>query len=246
MRLRLVLAMAATLVFSTLAGADLTLTFNTTVKRGGQGTEVRYYAPDFQMTRNGSEQRDTLVDFRKGATYVIDHKKKTIEMITFEDALAALEAVGSRMPEGLGAMMGAMFGDPNDVKVEKRGQDKVAGRTCDAWFIKVGKLTMELSVDPTLKPPFPDSANARMLRTQAAAFAKAGPAGASFKRIYEEMAKVKGLPLKTHMTGLLGMDALSEATQVEQGPIPASTFALPAGYKLEDVGKKLRAEAKAK
>ncbi|BDU75178.1 DUF4412 domain-containing protein [Mesoterricola sediminis] len=246
MRLRPVLALAATLAFGILGAADLTITSTTSAKRLGEGTEVRYYTAAHTLTRNARDQRDTLVDFTKGATYTIDHKKKVIEMITFEDAFAALDALNGSLPEGVGGLMGAMFGDPNDVKVEKKGADKVAGRACEAWSIRVGKLLMEVSLDPTLRPPYPDTASARMVRAQAAAFAKAGPAGASFKRLYEEMAKLKGMPLKTHLAGLMGMDAVTEATRVETGPIPAATFELPTGYRLEDAGKKLRAELKAK
>jgi hypothetical protein len=249
MRLRLVLALAATLAFGSLAAADLTLTFNSTGKgpmgTGGTGTEVHYYTSEFQMVRNEKEKRDTLVDFKQGISYTIDHKKKVISKISFEDAMAALEGLSAAQPEGLGAMMGAMFGDPNDVKVEKGGQETVAGRACTAWTIRVGKLAMAISADPTLKVPMPDASYMKMVQTRAAQFAKAGPMGASFKRLYEEMAKIKGIPLKTHMTGMMGMDVATEATKVETGPLPASLFTLP-DYKVEDMGKKLRQEMKGK
>ncbi len=246
MRLRLVLALAATLVCGALAAADLTITFNSVAKgmmgAGGTSTEIHYYSSEFNMVRNEKERRDTLVDFKNGISYTIDHKKKLISKMSFEDALAALDALSASQPEGMGAMMGAMFGDPNDFKVDKVGPDTVAGRSCTAWNIKVGKLVMALSADPTLKMPIPDAAYMKMVQARAAQFAKAGPVGASFKRLYEEMAKVKGIPLKTHMTGMMGMDVATEATRIEQGPVPAATFALPAGYKMEDAGKKMREE----
>jgi hypothetical protein len=245
MRLRLVLVLAATLAFGSLAASDLTITFNAAGKgSAASGTEVHYYSPEFQLVRNEKEKRDTLVDFRQGITYTIDHKKKTIGKLSFDDAMGALESLSSAQPEGLGAMMGAMFGDPNDCKVEKLGTETVAGRACQDWSIKVGKLGMTLAADPTLKIPMPDAAYMKMTKTRAAQFAKAGPLGASFKRLYEEMAKVKGIPLKTHMTGMMGMDVTSEATKVETGPLPATLFELPAGYKVEDLGQKLREDMK--
>lgn len=245
MRLRLVLTLAATLAFGSLAASDLTITFNSTGKgAAGSGTEVHYYSPDFQLVRNEKEKRDNLVDFKQGITYTIDHKKQTIGKISFDDAMGALESLSSAQPEGMGAMMGAMFGDPNDCKVEKLGTETVAGRTCQGWSIKVGKLGMTLAADPTLKTPMAEGAYAKMMKTRAAQFAKAGPLGASFKRLYEEMSKIKGIPLKTHMTGMMGMDVSNEATKVDTSAIPASLFVLPAGYKIEDLGKKLREDMK--
>ncbi|WP_316413853.1 DUF4412 domain-containing protein [Mesoterricola silvestris] len=246
MRLRLVLALAATLVCGALAAADLTITFNSVAKgmmgAGGTSTEIHYYSSEFNMVRNEKDRRDTLVDFKNGISYTIDHKKKTISKMSFDDALAALESLNAAQPEGMGQMFGAMFGDPNDFKVDKVGPETVAGRSCTAWNIRVGKLAMSLSADPTLKQPIPDTTYMKMVQARAAQFAKAGPMGASFKRLYEEMAKIKGIPLKTHMTGMMGMDVATEATKIEQGPVPAATFTLPAGYKIEDAGKKMREE----
>jgi len=99
---------------------------------------------------------------------------------------------------------------------------------------------MDLTADPTLKLPIQDAASARMVRTRAAQFAKAGPMGATYKRLFEEMAKIKGVPLKTHMTGMMGMDVATEALKIETGPILDSTFNLPNDYKMEDLGKKLQ------
>lgn len=233
--------MAASFVFATLSGADLTIHF-----ASKNGTEVQYYSPDFQLTRNEGQRMDNMVDFRQGILYSIDHKKKVIGKMTFDDVFAALDGLQTALPEGLGGMMASFLGDPNDCKVEKTGTETVAGRTCTVWSIKVGKLSFVESVDPTLKLPMPDAAYAKMMRSRAAQFAKAGPMGASFKRLFEELAKIKGVALKTRMSGMMGMNAQSEATQVEAGPIPASTFALPAGYKVEDQGKKLREELKQK
>jgi hypothetical protein len=79
-----------------------------------------------------------------------------------------------------------------------------------------------------------------MMKIRAAQFTQSNPMGATYKRLYEEMAKIKGIPLRTHMTGLMGLDISTLATKIETGAIPAATFALPAGYKVEDMGKKLR------
>jgi hypothetical protein len=42
------------------------------------------------------------------------------------------------------------------------------------------------------------------------------------------------------MSGMMGVDVSTLAAKIESGAIPAATFALPTGYKVEDMGKKLR------
>ena len=58
-----------------------------------------------------------------------------------------------------------------------------------------------------------------------------GPMGKSMAKLYEELSKIKGLALKTNLSGFMGMKAATEATKVVEGPVPASVFALPTGYK---------------
>jgi len=243
MKIVLGLAVAAALVCASVSAADLTITFTSKSKgmlgSGNSGTEIHYYTSTFQMTRRVESKQDQLVDYDQGISYSIDHKKKTIAKISFDDALAALDSM-KQAPGGASGMMSSMFGDPNDCKVEKMTMEKVADRNCQGWHVQVGKLVMDMDAHATLKIPVPDAAYAKMMQASAAQFAKAGPMGASYKRFYEELAKIKGVPLKTHMTGFMGMDVANEATKIETTPIPATTFALPDGYKVTDMGKTLK------
>jgi len=54
-------------------------------------------------------------------------------------------------------------------------------------------------------------------------------------KLYDEMKKIKGYALKTVMTTKM-MNMVTQTTtvvtSVEKGPIPPSTFEVPAGYKL--------------
>lgn len=244
MKTGMVIALAGVLVFGRLPAADLAITFSSKSKvmlgSARNATEIHYYSATRQLTQGVDSRLDQLVDYQEGISYLIDHKKKTIEKISFDDAAAALDSLKQASGGGGKGIMASMFGDPNDCKVEKTGVEKVAGRTCQDWHITVGKLVMDLSADPTLRLPIQDAAYARMVRTRAAQFAKAGPMGATYKRLFEEMAKIKGVPLKTHMSGLMGMDVATEAVKIETAPIPAATFNLPEGYKMEDLGKKLQ------
>ena len=243
MKSRLLCALAATVVAGSLAAADLTITFTSTKKGmggGASGTEIHYYNPSFMMTRAVDQKQDVLVDFQKGINYNINHPKKTIDKMTFDDAISAMGAMNQAKNAQANQAMAAMFGDPNAVKVTKLPNEKIAGHDCQAWEITVGKLTMDISADPSLKPPMPEGAYATMMKARAAQNTQAGPMGAVYKRLFEEMAKIKGVPLKTHMTGMMGMDVTTLATKVELGAIPASTFVLPDGYKVTDMGKKLK------
>jgi hypothetical protein len=237
---------ALTLMTSLVALAgDLTITFNAKAKTllgTNSGTEIQYYSATHMLSRNESTKQDALVDYVKGVSYTIDHKKKVVEMLSFDDALAALQGLDQALPKEASGMMGAMFGDPNDVSVDDSGAETVAGRTCIKYKIRVAKLNMEVSADPKLKPPFSAEIWAKAQRARAAQMAKAGPMGATFKRLFDEMSKIQGIPLKTRMSGFMGMDTQTEATSVVEGPVPAALFVLPAGYKVEDMGKKLKEE----
>jgi len=235
---------ALSLLFSATLGwsTDLTITFKT----GGKGMlgaksslETHYYTSRYQMVRNEGTKVDSLVDYERGVTYSIDHTKQNISMIRMEDALAVLDTMGNGEKSPAAGIMGAMFGDPDQCTVTEAGSEVVAGRSCTIHKIVVGKLNMVLSADPTLKAPVPAGSYMKMMRAKAASMARAGMAGASYKRLYEEMGRVKGIPLKTAMSGMMGVNATSEATQVKAGSVPASTFTLP-DYPIEDMGKKMR------
>ncbi|MBP1628499.1 MAG: hypothetical protein H6Q00_2974 [Holophagaceae bacterium] len=236
----------AALLFSaiSLCATDLTIAFKVEGKGllgAKSSTETHYYTSSFQMIRNDASKTDNLVDYAKATTYTINHEKKKISMMRMDDALAAMESMDKQNPGAVSGVMGAMFGDASKCTVEKIGTESVAGRNCTIHKITVGKLVMTLSADPSLSAPVPAASYTRMMKARAATMAKAGPSAASFKRLYEEMAKIKGIPLKTAMTGFMGMNSATEATQIKTGPIPSSLFALPA-YPIEDLGKELREE----
>ena len=99
----------------------------------------------------------------------------------------------------------------------------------------------ELSVDPSLQIPIKDYAKAMSMLNR-----MPGQAGLLFKRIYEETARLKGVPLRTHITGLMGMDVTTEATAISTAPISGSTWALPSDYTMKDGGKEMKGAMKGK
>jgi hypothetical protein len=128
-----------------------------------------------------------------------------------------------------------MYGDTSEVKVEPLGPDTVLGRPCKKTRITLGKMVQELSLDPTLQIPVKDYARGMAMLNR-----MPGPAGQMFQRMYREIGRLKGVPLRTRVSGLLGMDVTTEATAVSTAPIPESAWALPADYAMKDGGKEMK------
>jgi hypothetical protein len=240
----LVLGLAAALLSWPLHATDMAITFNvvrTEAEEGGAShTEIRYYSEDYQLTRGVESLVDQLVDLHSGTSYTIDHKKGVISKLAFEDLMAMMEALNRSLSQGMSGPMADLLGDPRDSRVESLGTAQVAGRNCQVWRITVGRVTMVLSADPSLRTPGPETGYSMLMQARAAQMAKAGPMGAFYQRLSEEMEKVQGIPLETHLTGPMNVNTATEATRIDFGPIPAATFALPRGYRVEDLGEKIR------
>lgn len=236
------LALALLCSAISLCATDLTITFQVETKSllGGKTTsEIHYYTPRFQLVRKEFDKIDSLVDYEKATTYTIDHEKKTISMMRMDDAIAALEAMDQQAPNTMDKLMATMVGDVEEYSVETEGAEVIAGRKCTIHKITVGKMVMTLSADPSLSAPVPSASYAKMMKASAVAFAKAGPVATAYRRLYEEMGKIKGLPLKTQMSGYGGAtNAIQEAIEIKEGQVPSALFALPA-YPIEDLGQKL-------
>lgn len=236
MRATVLLALSALAVMAT----DLTITMKGTGKYN-EGEQTQLWSSKYTRTNMPASKRDTLVDYEKGLFYTIDHKKKVIEMMTWDDLEAVAEGAAAMLrdlpPMVLKMMPG---GGGGDVSVEDEGREVVAGRTCRKWkFTSNGKTLHETSNDPSLRIPISPAAYARALKMQRVIGAM-GPAAAQMAKLGLELSKIQGVPLKTRMTMPMIGEVGSEATEVKEGPIPATAFALPEGYKLEDTGKKLR------
>ena len=226
-----------------LLASDLTITSQVTGKGAAakEGTQVQYFSASKMRVNHAGAKTDSFVDYGQEVIYSIDHGKKVITKLTFkdiQDAMQAMEAQMAGMPEMVTKMM---FGDVSDVKVEQLGPDTVMGRPCKKVRITLGKMVEELSVDPSLQVPIKDYAKAMSMLNR-----MPGQAGLLFKRIYEETARLKGVPLRTHITGLMGMDVTTEATAISTAPISGSTWALPSDYTMKDGGKEMKGAMKGK
>lgn len=224
---------------SVLAG-DLTISMKAFGKYN-DGEQTQLWSSRYMRTNNPGQKRDSLVDYEKGIFYTIDHKKKVVEMMTWDDLEAFAEhaaAMLKDMPAFVLKMMPG--GGGGEISVEDAGKEVVAGRTCHKWkFTSGDKPVHETSNDPSLKVPIPAVAYQRAVKLQRLIGA-VGPGAAQMAKLGAELAKLQGTPLKWKMTMPMVGEIGAEATEVKEGTIPAAAFALPPDYKLEDTGRKMR------
>lgn len=221
---RLCSILAISLAAFPLIAEDLTIMSKVTMG-DRSGTSTQYMTSTKSRTTDG--QADTIMDYPTGKMTVIDHKKKTYWESTIEEMTAYMDKL-QRDVQG-NPMLEKMFGGPDDVSVEKgKVSRKVAGYECDEYTMRMGdSFVFDLCAAKGLQPP-PQYYEGRKLST-----ASMGPMGKRFAKMFEEMKKIKGYPLALDMDmnmGMAKMKTSSEAIEVKKGPIPASTFEVPAGY----------------
>jgi len=241
-------ALAAAAMAGQLFAGDLKITYKQETKSMAtmqKSEAVHYYSSRFQRVNNNQEKMDSLTDFKDFTTYQIDHKKKTISKITLDDALKAMKlasAQAQNIDPQTKNMMEAMFGGSGPAKTEKLGKATIAGRTCDKWKITIGKIVYVICTDPSLDVPISKGAWEKGSQLKDAMSIAAPGMGDVVAKLWSEMAKIKGIGLKTETEiSMMGITTktLLEATKIETVTIPASMFELPNGYKMEDAGKKM-------
>ena len=208
------------------AAEDLTVVSTVTSgKTGKTVTATQYLSADKLRSSDGNF--DSITDLSSGKMIHVDHKKKEYWETSLEDLRQQFAAIDQMLDEN--PMMARMLGGATEVTVTK-GTDtrEVAGYVCDHYSMSIGKLHFELWAARGLKAP------AEYHDAQKMVYAAMGPMASRFDRLYEEMKKIEGFPLRTEMDSrLMGFKvrSVSEATEVRKGPIPDSAFDPPAGYK---------------
>lgn len=238
--MKFTLKCAAVLVLSTAAllAGDLTITMMGKGK-SNDGPQTHYWSSKCMRINNPGSKRDTLVDYVNGVNYTIDHGKKVIQKTSWDDLEVAVEGMAKQfkdMPPQVLAMMSG--GGGGEVSVKDQGKEVVAGRTCRKWTITMGKTVIETSNDASLRPPMPEASYTRFLRLRNLMGA-VGPAAMNMKKLGEELAKIHGIALKTRTVMPMVGEMTTEATEVKEGAIAESVFALPNDYKMEDLGAKM-------
>ncbi len=214
-------------------GQDITLHQTTTISGmmgGGDRTttSTQYYSSKALKT-SSSEGQDNIILFETGKIINIDNKKKTYTEFTVEELNEMLSKLGGQSGpdkekmEQIRKMMGQTV---SDFSVTKEGPgETIAGYATEKYRV-TGPMEMEIHAAPDLKIPalYYDVMKVR---------AQSNPMF-DMRKLYEEMKKINGMPLKTVMNMKMmnmEMKTATVVTSVDRGSIPASTFEVPAGYK---------------
>jgi uncharacterized protein DUF4412 len=208
-----------------LSAEDLTVISKVTVG-DRSGTSTQYMTAT--KSKASDQENDTIIDFPTGQMTFIEHKSRSYWETSLEEMSAYMDRLYRDTKDN--PMLASMFGGDDAVTVVKgKGSRKLAGYSCDDYTLKMGdNFVFDICAAPALQPP-PQYYEGRKL-----SYAAMGPAGRRFSKMFDEMKKIKGYPLASDMDvdmGMMKMKTTSEATEVKKGPIPASTFEVPAGYK---------------
>jgi hypothetical protein len=220
------------------AAEDLTIVF----KDGKGATQTQYYTSN--KVRHNMGDHDSIMDLGTGTITSIDNKKKEYSQITLDQMEAAMKQAAAQMDQAMAnvppqirekmeQMTGGAMGA---ITVTKGGTKKVAGYDTQQYTIAMGEnMKTDLWNTTSLQFPF-DPAQFRKMSGFSGAFA-GGPMMKNAAKMAEKMKEVQGLTLaETVSVKMMGRtsDTSREAVEVKKGPIPAGTFAVPAGYKKVD------------
>lgn len=229
--------LAIMLSAASLLAADLTLT-QTGVGHGHEWEQIQLWSSRYMRINQPGNQVDFLVDFTQGVSYHIDHDKKLIQKMNWDDLEIAAKVLGEKLKNLPPLIQKALGANDAPVSVVDQGSEIILDRECHKWKIVGGPATIETSNDPSITPPVPAIPYQRFLRlhtvigqpqTNAAPLLKAG----------EELTRVQGLALKYCIVLPIAGQTTTLTTHIEEGPIPPSAFELPSDYQVEDSGKKV-------
>jgi len=191
---------------------------------GGPGVRSRVWFAGHRMRlESGGVGQGTALILRldEGKGYRLDPVERTAESLDLE----ALRAQSKTDAALAGELMGA--GDPGSVRTSELPGKTIAGYRCRGFRLKAGSAVID--VYTTTAVPVTMEAFGEFLEWTGAADALAG--------LWEEMRKLPGFPLETRaLVNVLGEphETISTVTRVQVGPLPATLFVPPAGYRRQD------------
>lgn len=244
------IALGSILSAGTAVAQDLTVTSRVTHSAGESRTAVSYISRDrIRMAQEGD--RDSIIDLPNGRVTTIDAQNRTYSVMTRRDMEELAARVKARMdsPEMKKAREGLKNLPPEQRKkidetlgggafdVRKTGGGRtIAGHRCVNWTIAIGTLSRTdecLAEDIPIPPQIWEMYRgfAESLRAMMASF---GPGMRDISKIPEKFRDMKGFPLATTTTVTImgkATTTTSEVIDIRPGPIPASAWEIPAGYR---------------
>jgi hypothetical protein len=213
------------------ASDDLTIVSTVNAGKGASLTSTQYISAG--RIRTSSGESDTIFDASTGRVVILNNKKKEYFEFTRDELAEAMRGFEAQMQQA-GPLMEKMMGGPlGEVTFKKTGVSrKVAGYACDEYTIAMGEtLRYDVCAAPALPPP------PHYFDALKSPFAVMGPMSRRFDRVFEEMKKIKGFPVAMNSSikvMTVRSEMKSEVTDIKKGPVPASSFEIPAGYKKKD------------
>ena len=256
MRLRASALGIAFLAASVSAAADDLTIVSKVTRDGAAPTTATSYLSSERARMVQPDGQEAMVEHATGQFTVIDGRKKEYFVITRQDMeqmktrLAqmasspemqrAQEQMKNLPPEVQKKMQGMMGAAGGTLDVQKSGTTRtIAGYTCENWTISLGTfskteqcLTNDLPLPVQTWTAYREFADS--MRSMMAAM---GPMGKSMGDAAAKMKDMRGYPLAlTTTSSVMGrtMNATTEVVEVKKGPIPASAWAIPEGYKKVD------------
>ena len=223
-------ALAVALAPAVLRAQDVTLK-STSTTNGREIQTTQYISPT--ATRNSTpDGTDIILRLDQQKMYVVQTKQKTYSELTFDEiqkrAAAATTGTEGLPPEAAAQMQKMMGGMGGGMTVNDVGPgETIAGYATEKYHIVMGSAEMDEWMAPAivLSPMFYDAMMAIL------------PSNPMFdtKKLYGELKKLKGVPMKSVTTMKMMGQVITTTTvvsSVDKSPIPAAAFEVPAGFKL--------------
>jgi uncharacterized protein DUF4412 len=255
--MRLMIRSLAALALAAAASAladDLTIVSKVMKDGRPSGTSVSYLSSD-HLRMGQDDGKESIVDFKAGRMITLDNAAKTYYVITRHD----LDAMAAKMKEQMNSpemkksqeqmknlspedreRMNAAMGTMFEFDVQRMGTSRrIAGYTCEDWKITIGVFS-KTEECLTRDLQFPAQAwdmyktFAESMKSMMAAM---GPMAANMEKMQEKFKSMKGYPLAATTTvNIMGNTTTTEreVTEIKRGPIPASLWEIPAGYRKVD------------
>jgi hypothetical protein len=225
---------------------DLTIVSKVTSGDKPAETRTSWISSDHMRVQN-PDGGEFMADYASGNITMIDGRKKEYFVMTRQEMEAASAQMQAQMkemeakmqslpPEIREKMAGAMGGFAQAVDVKKgTGGRTVAGYACENWIVSMGTMVRNEQCITT-ELAFPTPAYDAM-KSLSAGFGASNPMAKAMGPMMEKFKEMKGFPVySSSTTSILGKTTttVTEVAEVKKGPIPASTWEVPAGYKKVD------------
>jgi hypothetical protein len=251
-----------------LAAQDLTIVSKSQRNQDPPQVTTSYISSERIRIAN-ADGSEILAEPATGKFTMIDNKKKEYSVVTKQEMEAASAAMAAKMkemepqmkkmqeqmknlpPEMQEKMKGMMGGMSAAVTVTKGpGTRTIVGYPCENWTIAIGQMskTEQCLTTSVPYPPQIWDAYRSFAESFKGAMQSMGPMAQGIQDLQEKTKDMKGLPLATsHSLNIMGKSNVDtqEVTEIKRGPIAASAWQIPTGYKqVESPMAKLAKQAK--